>query len=96
MKCSSRMGSGQKAAVVTRVGERNDVPVAPTNSVQIQLIADIKSAMDSRALGWWLFGGWGLDAQLGRITRDHGDVEFWVKRSMLTPSVTRWCQSALR
>lgn len=28
----------------------------------------------------WLFGGWGLDARLGRITRDHGDVEFWVDR----------------
>ena len=28
----------------------------------------------------WLFGGWGLDARLGRITREHGDVEFWVDR----------------
>lgn len=29
----------------------------------------------------WLFGGWGLDARIGRITREHGDVEFWVERS---------------
>ncbi len=28
----------------------------------------------------WLFGGWGLDARIGRITRGHGDVEFWVRR----------------
>ncbi|WP_053204271.1 nucleotidyltransferase domain-containing protein [Jiangella muralis] len=28
----------------------------------------------------WLFGGWGLDARIGRITREHGDVEFWVAR----------------
>jgi hypothetical protein len=28
----------------------------------------------------WLFGGWGLDARIGRITRAHGDVEFWVER----------------
>jgi aminoglycoside-2''-adenylyltransferase len=28
----------------------------------------------------WLFGGWGLDARLGRVSRDHGDVEFWVER----------------
>jgi hypothetical protein len=27
-----------------------------------------------------LFGGWGLDARIGRITREHGDVEFWVER----------------
>jgi lincosamide nucleotidyltransferase A/C/D/E len=29
----------------------------------------------------WLFGGWGLDARIGRITRDHGDIEFWVERT---------------
>lgn len=29
----------------------------------------------------WLFGGWGLDARIGRVTREHGDVEFWVERS---------------
>jgi hypothetical protein len=28
----------------------------------------------------WLFGGWGLDARIGRITREHGDVEFWIER----------------
>lgn len=28
----------------------------------------------------WLFGGWGLDARLGRITRSHSDIEFWVRR----------------
>jgi len=26
------------------------------------------------------FGGWGLDARIGRITREHGDVEFWLER----------------
>jgi hypothetical protein len=26
----------------------------------------------------WLFGGWGLDARIGRVTRDHGDIEFWI------------------
>lgn len=54
------------------------MPIA--NSVQIHLIADMKSALDARGLGWWLFGGWGLDAQLGRVTREHGDVECWVDR----------------
>jgi len=75
------MGLGQNAAVVTSVSERDDGSVAPSNSVQIHLIADIKSALDSQALSWWLFGGWGLDAQLGHISRHHGDVEFWVERS---------------
>ena len=48
--------------------------------VQLALIADMKLAFDAEGLDWWLFGGWGLDAQLGRITRDHSDVECWVER----------------
>jgi lincosamide nucleotidyltransferase A/C/D/E len=28
----------------------------------------------------WLFGGWGLDARIGRVTRDHRDIELWVDR----------------
>jgi hypothetical protein len=36
----------------------------------------------------WLFGGWGMDARLGRITRDHGDVEFWIEREQAERSKT--------
>lgn len=43
----------------------------------IRRVVDLLSAADIAA---WLFGGWGLDARIGRITRDHGDVEFWVER----------------
>jgi len=55
--------------------------VASGNSRLIELIIDVKAELDSRALGWWLFGGWGLDAQLGEVTRNHGDIEFWTERS---------------
>ena len=41
-------------------------------------MVDALAAADVRA---WLFGGWGLDARIGYITRDHGDVEFWVERT---------------
>jgi hypothetical protein len=52
-------------------------------TVQAQLraihrVVDMLSAADVPA---WLFGGWGLDARVGRITRDHGDIEFWARRS---------------
>jgi Aminoglycoside-2''-adenylyltransferase len=43
----------------------------------IRRVVDVLSAADISA---WLFGGWGLDARIGRITRQHGDVEFWVER----------------
>ena len=50
-------------------------------SAQLELIGAVKDALAARELGWWLFGGWGLDAQVGRVTRDHADVEFWVART---------------
>ena len=36
--------------------------------------------VDAGGLCLWLFGGWGLDARLGLVSRAHGDVEFWVER----------------
>ena len=36
--------------------------------------------MRSAGVPAWLFGGWGLDAKVGRITRAHGDIELWVER----------------
>ena len=44
----------------------------------IRRVVDVLSAVQVSS---WLFGGWGLDARVGRITRSHGDVEFWVERS---------------
>jgi len=44
----------------------------------IHLVVNVLRVADSSA---WLFGGWGLDARIGRITRDHGDIEFWVERT---------------
>ena len=52
---------------------------------QLQLIADIRDVFDAEGLAWWLFGGWGLDAQQGQITRDHADIEFWVERTLADP-----------
>jgi hypothetical protein len=37
--------------------------------------------LSAAAIPVWLFGGWGLDARIGRVTRSHGDVEFWVPRT---------------
>ena len=38
------------------------------------------NTLGAAGISAWLFGGWGLDARIGRITRSHGDVEFWVER----------------
>ena len=48
---------------------------------QLRLIHRVLGVLVRSDVSAWLFGGWGLDARIGRITRSHGDVEFWVERS---------------
>lgn len=47
---------------------------------QLRVIRKVVAVMQTAGISAWLFGGWGLDARIGRITREHGDVEFWVER----------------
>jgi len=50
-------------------------------TTQLRVIKAVVNALGAADISAWLFGGWGLDARIGRITRDHGDVEFWVERT---------------
>lgn len=52
----------------------------PVAGAQLRVIREVVAALQTERLPAWLFGGWGLDARIGRITREHGDVEFWVER----------------
>jgi len=47
---------------------------------QLRVIRKVTAVLQADDISAWLFGGWGLDARIGRITRRHGDVEFWVER----------------
>lgn len=47
---------------------------------QLRVIREVVAVLQADGISAWLFGGWGLDARIGRITREHGDVEFWVER----------------
>jgi len=49
-------------------------------TAQLRVIRAVANALETVGVSAWLFGGWGLDARVGRITREHGDVEFWVER----------------
>jgi hypothetical protein len=48
---------------------------------QLDRIRTITTVLAEGAQRAWLFGGWGLDARMGRVIRDHGDIEFWVDRN---------------
>jgi hypothetical protein len=45
---------------------------------QLDLIAEIGAALDAGSFEWWLFGGWAMDFHVGRVTRDHSDIEVFV------------------
>jgi hypothetical protein len=54
--------------------------VEETQRAQLRVIRSVIDALRAAGIRGWLFGGWGLDARIGRITREHGDVEFWIER----------------
>ncbi len=53
---------------------------------QLQTIREIGEVLGRTGIGWWLFGGWGMDAHIGRLTRDHHDIEVWVAMDDATSS----------
>jgi hypothetical protein len=42
---------------------------------QLDAIAILDSALTPRGLDYWLFGGWAVDFWVGRITREHDDID---------------------
>jgi hypothetical protein len=60
--------------------------VDATARAQLHTIRRVADVLSAAGISAWLFGGWGLDARIGRITRQHGDVEFWVERIHAGPS----------
>jgi hypothetical protein len=55
---------------------------------QVQVIKSVTYVLGTAGISAWLFGGWGLDARIGHLTREHGDIEFWVDRSNAERSKT--------
>ncbi|HTX84136.1 MAG TPA: hypothetical protein VME44_18270 [Streptosporangiaceae bacterium] len=49
-------------------------------AAQLRVIKAVTKVLGVAGISAWLFGGWGLDARIGRITREHGDIEFWLER----------------
>ena len=41
---------------------------------QLRVIKAVVNTLRAAGISAWLFGGWGLDARIGRITREHGEL----------------------
>jgi lincosamide nucleotidyltransferase A/C/D/E len=46
-------------------------------------VLDVLRLLDAAGVGCWLDGGWGVDALLGRQTRDHDDLDVVLDREQL-------------
>ena len=44
-------------------------------------VAALIACLDAAGVRYWLRGGWALDFHLGRITRDHADIDLMVETS---------------
>ena len=47
---------------------------------QLAAIESLDQALRAAGLDYWLFGGWGVDFWVGRVTRDHADIDAAVWR----------------
>src|SRR4051812_2944534 len=65
-----------------------DLVVNTQTAAQLRVIRLVRDTLGAREVRWWLFGGWALDALLGRVTREHGDIEFWIERKDADSVVT--------
>ena len=60
-------------------GYRQTGAMSERAAAQLRVIRAVTQVLEAADIPGWLFGGWGLDARIGRITREHGDIEFWVE-----------------
>jgi Uncharacterised nucleotidyltransferase len=47
-------------------------------AIQLQCIEEVHRLLSHTGIPHWLFGGWSVDFHAGVITREHGDVEFFI------------------
>jgi len=66
--------------LVEQQGAGENVAMNERTGAQLRVIKTVTNVLRAVDISAWLFGGWGLDARIGRITRDHGDIEFWLER----------------
>ena len=49
-------------------------------SEQLHAIESLDAALGSARIDYWLFGGWAVDFWVGRVTREHDDIDAAVWR----------------
>jgi lincosamide nucleotidyltransferase A/C/D/E len=55
--------------------------------MSLQDVFDILDVLDAVGVRWWLAGGWGVDALIGRPTRRHKDLDLVIERDDVESAV---------
>jgi len=50
----------------------------PNTSHQLAALAELQALLRQHGISYWLFGGWAVDFDAGRVTREHGNLDFAV------------------
>jgi Aminoglycoside-2''-adenylyltransferase len=79
-RASRAADGGAGTAFVERRGLGENAAMNERTGAQLRVIKAVMNALGAVNIPAWLFGGWGIDARIGRITREHGDIEFWLER----------------
>ena len=64
-------GQTQSGAFLMGMSEPSADPIA----IHLAAIRDLFDASESRGMPLWLESGWAIDARLGRVTRQHDDID---------------------
>jgi lincosamide nucleotidyltransferase A/C/D/E len=54
-----------------------------TEAMTAEQAVALYASLDARGVRCWVMGGWGVDALLGRVTREHKDLDLLVHREDL-------------
>ena len=46
-----------------------------SNTDQLTALAELDRLLTEHRLPYWLFGGWAVDFHVGRVTREHADID---------------------
>jgi Aminoglycoside-2''-adenylyltransferase len=62
----------------TELDQSGRVDAAAEAAQQRTMIAELAATLNASPVRYWLMGGWAVDAHIGRVTRQHSDIDFAV------------------
>ena len=69
-----------KKKIEQGISQENDVEYRPSSAQQerFEILKTLVNAFETANVGYSIFGGYGLDALYGKLTRDHDDLDIIV------------------